>query len=48
VQQGDLVNLPTFSDHKVGHGKSYRYEIGAIDQKGNLSAKSAPTASIAF
>lgn len=48
VQQGDLVNLPTFSDHKVEHGKSYRYEIGAIDQKGNLSAKSAPTAPIAF
>lgn len=38
----DLLALPTYSDHKVEHGKTYRYEVSAIDQKGNESAKSAP------
>ncbi len=38
----DLLALPTYSDHKVERGKTYRYEVSAIDQKGNESAKSAP------
>lgn len=41
-RQGDLVMLPAYSDHNVEHGKTYRYEINAVDQKGNPSAKSAP------
>lgn len=45
---GDIVNVPTFSDTKVEHGKSYRYEISAVSQKGFESAKSRPTESIAF
>jgi len=40
-RQGDLVTVPAFSDHNVEHGKSYRYEISAVDQKNNESAKSA-------
>ncbi len=40
-RQGDLVGLPAYSDHSVEHGKTYRYEVSAIDQKGNESAKSA-------
>jgi len=48
VRQGDVVNVPTFSDHTVEHGKSYRYEISAVDQKANESAKSPPTEPIAF
>jgi hypothetical protein len=45
---GDMVNVPTFSDTKVEHGKSYRYEISAVSQKGFESAKSRPTESVAF
>jgi fibronectin type 3 domain-containing protein len=41
-RQGDLVTLPTFSDRKVEHGKTYRYAISSVDQKGNVSEKSAP------
>jgi fibronectin type 3 domain-containing protein len=37
---GDPVNLPTFSDRKVEHGKTYRYAISAIDNKNNESEKS--------
>lgn len=48
VREGDLLNIPNFSDRHVAHGKSYRYSISATDQKGNESAKSAPTAPIAF
>jgi fibronectin type 3 domain-containing protein len=33
--------LPAYSDHGVEHGKTYRYEVSAIDQKGNESARSA-------
>lgn len=39
-RQGDLTNLPTFSDHNVQHGKTYRYAVSAVDQKGNESDKS--------
>lgn len=48
VRQGGMINVPTFSDRSVEHGKSYRYEISAVDQKGNESAKSQPTPAIAF
>lgn len=47
VRQGDLLTLPTYSDHDVEHGKTYRYEISAIDQKNNESGKSSP-AEVAF
>ena len=40
-RQGGLVVLPTYSDAHVEHGKTYRYEVSAIDQKGNESAKSS-------
>lgn len=39
---GDLLTLPSYSDRKAQHGKQYRYSVSAIDQKGNLSDKSAP------
>jgi fibronectin type 3 domain-containing protein len=41
-RQGDLVTLPTFSDRKVEHGKTYRYAISAVDGKNNISENSAP------
>ena len=41
TRQGDLVTLPTYSDHNVEHGKTYRYEVSAVDQKNNESAQSA-------
>lgn len=47
-RQGDLVMIPTFSDHKVEHGKTYRYAISAVDQKSNISEKSTPSAEVAF
>jgi fibronectin type 3 domain-containing protein len=40
-RQGGLVTVPTFSDHNVEHGKTYRYEVSAVDQKNNESGKSA-------
>jgi fibronectin type 3 domain-containing protein len=39
-RQGGLVTVPTFSDHNVEHGKTYRYAVSAIDQKNNESDKS--------
>jgi hypothetical protein len=39
---GDLVAVPTYSDHAVEHGKAYRYEVSAVDQKNNVSERSAP------
>lgn len=39
---GDLLNLPTYADRAVEHGKTYRYAISAIDQKNNESEKSPP------
>ncbi len=38
---GDKVTLPAFSDRKVEHGKTYRYQISAVDQKKNESDRSA-------
>ena len=37
---GDLVNVPTYTDRTVEHGKTYSYKISAIDKKGNTSAQS--------
>ncbi len=42
----DLLTLPTYSDQKVEHGKTYAYVVSAIDQKGNESAKSAPAEAV--
>jgi hypothetical protein len=38
---GDLVPLPTYTDHAVEHGKSYSYKISAIDKKANESGQSS-------
>jgi len=40
-KQADLLTLPTYSDRKVEHGKTYRYSVSAIDQNNNESARSA-------
>lgn len=47
ARQGDLVAVPTYSDHNVEHGKTYHYEVSAIDQKNNESGKS-PAAEAVF
>jgi hypothetical protein len=44
---GSLLTLPTYSDHKVEHGKVYRYSVSAVDQKNNESGRS-PIAEVAF
>jgi hypothetical protein len=36
------VNIPAYSDMNVQHGKTYRYEVTAVDQAGNESQRSAP------
>jgi len=46
-RQGEMVNLPAYSDHNVEHGKTYRYQISSVDQKKNESVRSA-VAEIAF
>jgi predicted small lipoprotein YifL len=40
-RQDGLVSVPTFSDRNVQRGKTYRYEVSAVDQKNNESNKSA-------
>ncbi len=42
VRQGDVVQTPSWSDHSVRSGAQYRYEVSAVDQKGNESRPSAP------
>ncbi len=42
-----LLDTPAYGDHAVQSGAHYRYEISAIDQKGNESARSAPVEAIA-
>jgi len=44
---GGLVTLPSFSDHDVQHGKTYSYQVSAIDQKNNQSARSS-SAQVAY
>jgi hypothetical protein len=36
------LDAPTYSDHGIQGGKHYRYQVSAIDQIGNESARSAP------
>lgn len=38
----ELVPAPVFSDNKIEAGKKYRYEVSAVDVKGNESARSTP------
>jgi hypothetical protein len=38
----DLIETPSFSDTKVESGKTYRYQISAVDLIGNPSDRSAP------
>lgn len=40
----DLIEAPNFSDAKVESGKTYRYQVSAVDLIGNESARSAPAA----
>lgn len=42
VKLGGLLQLPTYSDRDVAHGKTYRYEVSSVDQKDNESEKSKP------
>lgn len=44
---GDLINVPTYSDHKVEHGKTYRYAVAALSHNGQESEKS-PTREVVF
>ena len=37
----DVSAVPSYSDRKVEHGKTYRYAISAVDQAGNESPRSA-------
>jgi len=39
---GDLLQVPSYSDRGVEHGKTYRYAVSAIDRAGNESAPSSP------
>jgi hypothetical protein len=40
-QVGTLTELPAYSDADVKRGNQYRYQIDAIDQRGNVSDRSA-------
>jgi len=48
TRQGELLVVPTFSDHAVEHGKSYRYSVTIVSQKDLESDKSAPTEALVF
>ena len=37
---GGLLSLPAYSDRNVEHGKIYRYQVSAVDQKNNSSERS--------
>ena len=39
----DAPAIPSYSDHRVERGRTYRYAITAVDQSGNESSRSAPT-----
>jgi hypothetical protein len=38
----EVTQIPSYSDHAVEHGKTYRYAISAFDQVGNESERTAP------
>jgi hypothetical protein len=40
VKIGDLLQTPAYSDHAIESGKRYRYQVSAVDQIGNESARS--------
>ncbi len=42
-RQGTMINVPTYTDKQVQHGKTYSYEVSAVDRKGNESDKSSAT-----
>jgi fibronectin type 3 domain-containing protein len=42
VKIAELIVAPNFSDSKIESGKKYRYEVSAVDVKGNESAHSTP------
>ncbi|MGH9609319.1 MAG: fibronectin type III domain-containing protein [Bryobacteraceae bacterium] len=48
VRVGGLLTLPAYADQAVEHGKTYRYEVSSISQKGYESAQSAPTQTVTF
>src|SRR5579875_1736448 len=48
TRQGGLLAVPSYSDRNVEHGKTYRYAISSLSQKGFESAKSAPSAEVTF
>ncbi|SPE30198.1 Fibronectin, type III domain protein [Candidatus Sulfopaludibacter sp. SbA3] len=37
----DVNAIPTYSDHAVEHGKTYRYTVSAVDQAGHEGPRSA-------
>jgi fibronectin type 3 domain-containing protein len=37
----DVNTIPTYSDHGVEHGKTYRYAVTALDQAGREGPRSA-------
>lgn len=39
----EVSQIPSYSDHAVEHGKTYRYAISSFDQTGNESARTAAT-----
>jgi hypothetical protein len=39
---GNLVALPTYSDKDVQTGKQYQYQVSAVDERNNESARSSP------
>jgi hypothetical protein len=41
------VDAPAYSDRQVESGKTYRYAVTAVDQKGNESAQSPPAEAVA-
>jgi fibronectin type 3 domain-containing protein len=45
-RQGELVALPTYSDRKAEHGKTYQYQVSSVDKKNNESARSAAAEAI--
>lgn len=38
----DVSQIPSYSDHSVEHGKTYRYAVLAFDLAGNSSARTEP------
>jgi fibronectin type 3 domain-containing protein len=43
----EISLIPSYSDHSIEHGKTYRYAVGAVDNAGNESPRSAPVEAMA-